>query len=51
MSKMTKSQMFSAAHQEAKLSRKFAPFLTYRQAFANALRGAHAVANGFTGAL
>lgn len=48
---MTKSQMFNAAHQEAKLSLKFAYFLTYRQAFANALRGFHAVANGFTGAL
>jgi len=48
---MSKSQMFNAAHKEAKLSLKFAPFLTYRQAFANALRGFHAVANGFTGEL
>jgi hypothetical protein len=43
--------MFNAAHKEAKLSIKFAPFLTYRQAFANALRGFHGVRNGFTGAL
>lgn len=48
---MSKSQMFNAAHKEARLSLKFAPFLTYRQAFANALRGFHAVRGGFTGAL
>jgi len=48
---MTKSQMFNAAHKEAKLSLKFATFITYRQAFSNALRGYHAVAGGFTGGL
>jgi len=48
---MSKSQMFNAAHKEAKLSLKFAPFLTYRQAFGNALRGFHAVKAGFTGEL
>ena len=48
---MTKSQMFNAAHKEAQLSVKRYSFLTYRQAFANALRGYHAVGNGFTGAL
>lgn len=48
---MTKSQMFNAAHKDAKFHCERYPFLTYRQAFANALRGFHAVANGFTGAL
>jgi hypothetical protein len=48
---MTKSQMFNAAHQEAKLSCQRYSFLTYRQAFGNALRGFHAVRGGFTGVL
>lgn len=48
---MTKSAIFHLAHQQARTDRKFAPFLTYRECLANALRGAHAVANGFTGAL
>jgi len=48
---MSKSQMFNAAHKEAKFSLSRFPFLTYRRAFSSALRGYHAVANGFTGAL
>lgn len=46
---MTKSQMFNAAHKEARFTLQRYPYLTYRQAFSNALRGFHAVAGGFTG--
>lgn len=46
---MIKAAIFRAAHEQAKLDRAKFDFLTYRQAFANALRGFQAVAAGYTG--
>lgn len=48
---MSKSKMFNAAHKEAAFTLRRYPYLTYRQAFSNALRGYWAVAGGFTGEL
>lgn len=46
---MTIQSLMIKAHAEAKLTRKFAPYVSYREALASAMRGMWAVKLGFTG--
>lgn len=46
---MTNSEMFKAAHAQAKQDCRMFSELSYREAFGNALRGFYAVRRGYVG--
>lgn len=48
---MSLQTLMIKAHAEAKVTRKFAPYVSYKDALASALRGLWAVNRGFTGEL